>query len=362
MSARFKCRLARTGTQFYSEGDQHRDASQVFAPESLAGLDNLRVQRGHVPARGVSVGRVVPGSVGRLDNGDVQGRSYIVAQLEITDAATAADIRSGKLREISLAYTCETVTDAAGRLQQTQIRYAGPEAHVALLDSRNERARCGEYCAVREDSMIQQVSDGGSIVADACECTKDEQAARDRVDAWLDECHDRYGVRRDAVLAAASAKHGDTAHATRAILLDAAASIATRQDSYAALQPAQFAPGRYGAGAVRQDAQQTTDHTDDSAFRAALARKDAAAYGRTDASGDHSLEAAVRRKAPGASPEVLANMVAVAQQLILAGKSFDFAVQQAVGVQQGTRSSALDSTDHDSDDAFRAALARKVAL
>src|SRR5687767_8358703 len=98
--ARFRAHLSRTGRQLYTEGWQHRSAADVFDPQSLAGLDGLRVQRGHDP-NAPAVGRVVPGTVGRADIAG--GESHVTAVLEITDIVTVADIRTGHLREISLA-------------------------------------------------------------------------------------------------------------------------------------------------------------------------------------------------------------------------------------------------------------------
>jgi hypothetical protein len=266
VSARFRAKLSRVGAQSYPEGTQHRAPEDVFEPESLAGLDGLRVQLGHADGAPV-LGRVVPGSVSH-------DRSHVVATLEITDGATVAGIRAGHIKEISLQYSCEIETDSAGHQHQRKIRFTGPSAHVALLDVRRERARCGATCSIAaQDGYMttQRIADGGSIVFDAaaaCGCRANaDQAERDRIEAWLDHAVYATGVHK-ATLVTALGMRADAAtrDVDRDMILETAAQLA-RPGSPAT--PASYHNGMRG----RADAQRADINASDEAFRVVLQTK-----------------------------------------------------------------------------------------
>jgi hypothetical protein len=265
---RFRARLSRVGAQTYPEGEQHRAPQDVFEPASLAGLDGLRVQLGHAVGARV-VGRVVPGSV-------THDASHVIATLEITDAATVLDIRSGRVREISLAYDCEIEVDSAGTQHQRKIRFTGPGAHVALLDSQRERARCGATCSIgaAQDGYMttQRTSDGGAIITDVaatCGCRADAtQVERDRIQAHLD--HGAYVSGLSAVeianeIAASGVDDINSANAA-GLVRDAIATLAR-----AGRSGNPYTPAVYHNGMRRSAAADSL--SSDEAFRASLQRK-----------------------------------------------------------------------------------------
>lgn len=274
-SVRFRARIARTGTQIYSDGPEYRDQTEVFHVASLATLDGVRVTVGHTDMR--PVGHVVPGSHGRVTGPD--GEQYLTAELQIDCAATVARIRAGELKGLSCGYNCEHVM-RDGRKHQTQIRFD----HCALLQTGREQPRCGEHCAVHDrkdnQTMTVRVTDAIQLDAEACSCsTKDRQDERDRIDAWLDIASENHNVHRSAILAEAARVHGDQVHITKELIRDAAQRLST--------------PGSYTIDGTRQDAifhvpnradfVQRTDLNDDETFRNHLARQ-ARGNSTTDAS------------------------------------------------------------------------------
>jgi hypothetical protein len=296
--ATFRGRCARTGVQLYAAGPEHRDASAVFEPASLATLNNLRVQVGH-EATAPQVGYVQADSHGRERGPD--GNEYLTAVLVITDAATIADLRAGKIAGISMGYSTEHVTDAAGRKHQTQIRHE----HLALLRAGRETPRCGAHCAITtKDSMPQRTTDSLPLTTDAtaaCGCSADEQAQRDRIDAWLDIASDRTGVHKANIVAALSMRSdAATQQLTREVILDTASELTTPATIARANMPAQYHNGlRQPAG--RADAVNGSDD----AFRKQLSAKlradqsDATDDGVTQDAGngsDAAFSAALARK------------------------------------------------------------------
>lgn len=162
-TGRYRARLARTGRQEYDTGPEHRDASEVFAAESIATLLNLRVQVGHVPNPGTSVGRVVM----PFRRVDIDGRSYLEAELEIDDGLTRGRIDSGSLRDISMGYSSELVSGPLG-MHQRNIRYD----HCALLDT-TQLPRCGEHCRVHLDQFSQPERSSSSVSSCSCDSFSD---------------------------------------------------------------------------------------------------------------------------------------------------------------------------------------------
>lgn len=259
-AVRFRAKISRTGVQSYETGLEYRDAAEVFHPDSLASLDGVRVTRGHSDM--TPVGRVVGGSASRVDKADPEGRSYLVATIEITDSATIADIRSGALKGISCGYDCEHHIDSRGDTRQINIRFD----HVALLRTGIEQPRCGEHCAItQKDHMTTtRVSDSIQLdasAATACECQTD-QAERSRLEGYLAGASKIWGVSRDAIVAA----HPDVDATEQTITT--AAQFAQRQ---LGLEPAQWHNSGQFSG--RADSAAPGDLRDDSNFRKHLARK-----------------------------------------------------------------------------------------
>jgi hypothetical protein len=203
MTVRFRARIARTATrtpQHYDRGPEYRDSSQVFDSASLATLNGLRITVGHSDM--TAVGRIVPGSAGREQHSD--GETYLTALLEVSEA-TAARIRSGELRGISMGYACEHAIDASGRRWQTQIRHD----HCALLRRDVETPRCGDHCSI-QDNMTTRHSD--ALQLDGCNCGAQHTDATTMLDsangvipdgsvaAMLDAAASQAGVTRQTIV------------------------------------------------------------------------------------------------------------------------------------------------------------------
>lgn len=356
-AVRIRARLSRDGVQQYEGRRELRPVSEVFSAASLATLEGLRVQISH-DANAPQVGRVLPGSVGREQVGR---RHYVTAVLAV-DASTAATLRASREPyQISMGYGCEVVmasgVTADGEAYdavQRQIRFDVAGAHVALLDPRTHRARCGETCSIQKDSdeMVIRHSDGGEITADACECS---QAEKDKRQGYIDGTADAYNV--PAHLLEAELKSRGVVATLDSTREAATAVLARFGRSRPVHDAAQFHNnGRFSPGAVRQDARTVEDT--DAEFRRVLQLRSGLLYGHTDATGNDVTETAVKAAAPGASPEVLRNILDLARQLAIHGQPADMAIKQAATSVLGAHTQRGDAVD-DSDDAFRAALAAK---
>jgi hypothetical protein len=282
VSTSFRARLARSGRQEYETGPEFREASEVFHADSLATLDNVRVQVSHASGA-PAVGYVQPGSHGRASGPD--GEAYLTATLVITDAATIADIRTGKISGISMGYNTEHVI-RDGRKFQTRIRFD----HCALLRQGVERPRCGEHCSVQKDrqDMTTRVTDAIQLDGTAaCACggrTDAEAIERDRIAAMLDHATHTTGVHRDAIIGEMVRVHGGDAEITRERINDAAARLA-RPGSYthSPSTPAVYTNGLRG----RADAARGAGLMNDDAFRAHLAKQREDRSDADDDSDDH---------------------------------------------------------------------------
>jgi hypothetical protein len=133
-------RAARTGTQEYVTGPEHRDASEVFAPTSLASWVGAPVTVGHRAwalmsnVRSIAIGYV---RAVERDRADGQPYEYVRAELVITNASAISDIRSGRLVEASAGYNCKVVDG----------RQVGIEVNHLALGPRGW-ARCGTSCEI----------------------------------------------------------------------------------------------------------------------------------------------------------------------------------------------------------------------
>lgn len=127
-------RLARTGWQSYSTGDEYRDAAEVFAPASLATFVGAPVYVGHVAedTRRTAESK----AVGYVRSVQRDGE-HVLGEVVLFDAATIADVEAGKLREWSMGYDVELDGD-----RQKNIRIK----HAAILPPGH--ARCGSSCSV----------------------------------------------------------------------------------------------------------------------------------------------------------------------------------------------------------------------
>lgn len=145
--------IARTGPQDYLaremmlEGDPERIVTvdrrpeDVFEAATLASFEGKPITSGHPPEN------VCPENVGAYAKGHVQNvrRSgdFIVADLYITDASLASEVRNGVKREVSCGYLCNYTPDGAG-YRQTNIR----GNHVAVVP----KGRAGHEVAIKDSA------------------------------------------------------------------------------------------------------------------------------------------------------------------------------------------------------------------
>lgn len=129
----YRAYAARTGAQLYEHGTEYRDASEVFAPESLASWQGAPVTVGHKNVDMASVRTLAVGYVrSAYEDGD-----YVGVELVIFDAETAQKIDAQDLVELSAGYSC-----AMAGNRQIDIRIN----HLAL--GPRDWARCGPSCAI----------------------------------------------------------------------------------------------------------------------------------------------------------------------------------------------------------------------
>lgn len=139
MNAVFRARAARTGPQTYVDGVEHRDASEVFAPASMATWIGAPVTVGHPPGL-VSMADVAALAVGFVRSARRDGE-HVLVEIVITRPDIARDIDAGELVELSAGYTCDRI-ELDGRKHQVAIRIN----HLALGPP--GWARCGSSCSI----------------------------------------------------------------------------------------------------------------------------------------------------------------------------------------------------------------------
>lgn len=153
--------INRTGPQEYLaaemqlDGDPMRMISvdrtpeEVFDPAALASFEGKPVTDGH-PPENVGAENFAAYTHGHVQNVRREG-DFTLADLYITDAVLADQVRSGAKREVSCGYTCCYQPDGAG-YRQTGIR----GNHVAIVP----RGRAGRQVAIRDDAPAEKAEKG----------------------------------------------------------------------------------------------------------------------------------------------------------------------------------------------------------
>lgn len=147
--------LARVGTFLYGAGELglegrdpmegikvHREAAELFAPESLASFEGKPVTDGH-PEEFASLENFKQVSCGHAQNVHRES-DLMVADLIITDKNLIDKILSGHAYEISNGYDSE-IEERNGAFYQTH--FIGN--HIAVV----ERGRCGSICSIGDKAM-----------------------------------------------------------------------------------------------------------------------------------------------------------------------------------------------------------------
>jgi len=146
--------IARTGTQLYSSDEipvegiggrvtVHRDAADVFRPETMASFEGKSVTIDH-PDDWVAPGNwkdLTHGVTQNVRRGGPGQEDLLIADLLITDEAAIIRVRGG-LREVSCGYDADYEQTAPGVGYQRNI----VGNHVALV----ERGRAGPRCAIQD--------------------------------------------------------------------------------------------------------------------------------------------------------------------------------------------------------------------
>lgn len=147
-------RLTRVGVFEYSdlEGNtwgEYRSPQEVFDPASLASFQMVVLTDDHPPEM-IDIGNVSTYQVGHVGTDVVREGDYVIATILVTDAATIAAIKAGKV-ELSCGYWIIAVEEPGVspdgipyRKLQTQIR----GNHLALVDE----GRAGPNCRLILDS------------------------------------------------------------------------------------------------------------------------------------------------------------------------------------------------------------------
>lgn len=120
----------------------HREAAELFAPESLASFEGKPVTDGH-PEEFASLENFKQVSCGHAQNVHQSG-DLMIADLVITDKKLIEKILSGQAQEISNGYDSE-IEERGGEFFQTH--FIGN--HVAVV----ERGRCGKLCSIGDKAM-----------------------------------------------------------------------------------------------------------------------------------------------------------------------------------------------------------------
>lgn len=147
--------ITRTGDLMYAPGETpiepgqgqtriHRDAEDVFTPETLASFEGKPVTLQH-PQDFVTPENwreLAVGTVQNVRRGDGLDADKLLADLLITDATAIAAVKGKTLREVSCGYDAEYVQLAPGIGKQKNII----GNHVALVPA----GRCGAECAIHD--------------------------------------------------------------------------------------------------------------------------------------------------------------------------------------------------------------------
>lgn len=134
----YRARAARTGRQIYDTGPEFRDASEVFAPASLATWVGSPICVGHRAPNMLNVSQIAVGYVASVEREDAGDVSYVLATLVIESDDVARRIDRGELSECSAGYFADMCGD-----RQTNIRV------FELALGPRDWARCGSACSIR---------------------------------------------------------------------------------------------------------------------------------------------------------------------------------------------------------------------
>jgi uncharacterized protein len=153
-SIRVDAYLTRTGVFEYLNPDgsirrEYRDASEVFAEDSLESFEGVTITDDH-PSEPVSANNARAVSVGTLQGAPRRDGDHVAATMIVFDAATIAKLERGK-RELSCGYECELVEEpgvspSGERYDARQTKIRGN--HVAIVDY----ARAGRTARARMDA------------------------------------------------------------------------------------------------------------------------------------------------------------------------------------------------------------------
>ncbi|MBX3159608.1 MAG: DUF2213 domain-containing protein [Deltaproteobacteria bacterium] len=200
----------------YTDGPEYRQLDEV--ERIVAQLAGLPVYLGH-PVGGSYSGAT---RVGVVESGRLDG-DRAIARIRITDQIAAAAIARGT-RQLSLGYSCEVDSDR----YQHRIHLD----HISIVDA----ARCGAVCAIRGDRA--QLKETSMCKCNGAAPTTIDAAERFARDAMIAREKRRYVEhdpeqlrlhdRREATIAAARARHGDSIPRGAAPQLPAA-ELAARQ-------------------------------------------------------------------------------------------------------------------------------------
>ena len=198
--------IARTGSQLYNEtelavppGDDgmivvERDASQVFAPETIASAEGKDIVITH-PDEDVTPSNWKQLTVGHMQNvrrGEGAEDHLLLADLVFKDPDAIRMIEQNPEYELSCGYEAAYEVIGPGRANQCNIRIN----HVAMV----EHGRCGPVCSTKDALPVnlwhrttaQKHSD--TIRPDACKCgdaatqkTEDSMAKN-----WIDKIRDAF--------------------------------------------------------------------------------------------------------------------------------------------------------------------------
>lgn len=338
-AVRIPATISRTGVQHYPEDGlvEYRPDSEVFAAESLASLASVPVTLGHPPtgvtpanAREYTIGHVTDAPPEARVKVDGSSEQWVKTTLIVGDGAALDAIEAGGAGAVSCGYSCEL--DMTPGVAPDGTKYDAVQRkikfnHVAILTA-DQKPRAGGDAKVRLDSqgnpMKKIVIDGveldyGSpehfahvakahqVALDAAKAREDAlRAERDGLQAKLDAAT----ARADAAVAASAIDKIDAAVESRMALL---------------VRAAKLLPAEYETSG-KSDAQVRADAVSHKLGAAAIAGKsEAYIEARFDGLVDPAAPAVYHKPAPRADGAAKANI-------------------------------------NDSDDAFRAHLAKQNAV
>ena len=125
----------------FSPVDIHREAQDVFAPDTVMSIIGKPVTNGHPPedVSPVNWKNYAVGSVLTAKRGEGEFADLLIGDIMITDARAIQDILDGK-KEVSCGYDADYEELEPGVGRQKNIHYN----HLALVN----RGRCGPRCAI----------------------------------------------------------------------------------------------------------------------------------------------------------------------------------------------------------------------